>query len=209
MKRMIALVAMAALALPALADMYTVEITGSVEFSQVNFGQFADVMTGDPVMVTFMVDSEDYMDSPNFPTRGYTVSDFWITIGGVTVGLQNPYPDGLTPYFVIRDNDPAVDGFFFSNNTDFPGGIFINEPANVADFFGVSYSVTYGGDTLPSLDIADAVGLYNFEGLSVFNFILNDGPFEAMFFVYEQMVISTSGVATQNQTLSQVKDLFR
>jgi hypothetical protein len=209
MKHVIALLAMAALAAPAVAEMYSVEVTGTVEFNQVSFGQFASVVTGDPVTVSFMVDSENYLDSPNYPTRGYVVSDFWFTVGGVTVGSPAPYPGGATPYFVIRDNDPAVDGFFFSSNTDFPGVILVDEPAQLDDYFGVAFSATYGGDTLPSLDIADAVGLYDYDGLSVFNFALIDGPFEAMYFNYTQMVISGGGVATENHPLSQVKDLFR
>jgi hypothetical protein len=117
-------------------------------------------------------------------------------------------PAGLTPYFVIRDNDPAVDGFFLSHGTDFPTGLFIDEPANVDDFFGVSFNVTYGGELLDSLDIAGATGTYDFDGLTVFGFALTDGPFEAMFFIYEQMTITGGGVAVEPRSLSQVKALF-
>jgi hypothetical protein len=209
MKLVIALVAMVALAAPAMAEMYTVEIVGSVEYSQVSFGQFANVVAGDPVLVSFALDSEDYMDDPTYPTRGYVASDFWVTIDDVMVGFQDPYPADLTPYFVIRDNDPAVDGFFLSHGTAFPSGLLINEPANMADFFAVAFNVTYGGDLLSSLDIAGAVGTYDYDGLSVFGFTLDDGPFNAMGFIFEQMTISGGGVAVEEHTLSQVKDLFR
>lgn len=208
MKLAITLVALLAITVPASAEMYSVVITGSVDFSQVSFGQFADVVSGDPIVVELMVDSDDFIDSASFPTRAYAITDFDVTIGGIAVGFQDPYPAGLTPYFVIRDNDPAVDGFFLSHGTDFPTGLFIDEPANVDDFFGVSFNVTYGGELLDSLDIAGATGTYDFDGLTVFGFALTDGPFEAMFFIYEQMTITGGGVAVEPRSLSQVKALF-
>ena len=55
--------------------------------------------------------------------------------------------------------------------------------------FNNNYSVTYTGDTLPSLDILDALGTYDFTGLTVFNWTIDDGPFNAMGIIFEQMTI--------------------
>ena len=49
--------------------------------------------------------------------------------------------------------------------------------------------MTYGGTTLPSLDILDAVGSYDFTGLTVYNWVIEDGPFEAAFFDFASMTI--------------------
>ncbi len=207
--KLVVVVLAALLAAPAMAEMVTVEIVGSVEFEQVNFGQFANVHPGDATLVSFTVDSENYITG-SYPTRAYAIdqASFTLTIGSVTVGLQNPFPGGQTPYFVLRDNDPAVDGFFLSLGPDFPAALPLNEPANVADFFGLDFSVGYEGSTLDSLDILDAVGDYAYDGLTNFNFAVMDGPFEAIYFIFENLSISSS-VATEAATMSDVKALFR
>ena len=48
-----------------------------------------------------------------------------------TASLQNPY-SGPNPMFVLRDNDPAVDGFLVSTSVDFPQGV----PLAIAGIFG-------------------------------------------------------------------------
>lgn len=208
MKLVIIAVAIA-LAAPAFAEMVNVEILGSVEFEQVNFGEFANVHPGDATVVSFAVDSENYIAGA-FPTRAYAIdlASFSLTIGSVTAALQSPFPAGQTPYFVLRDNDPAVDGFFVSLGPDVPFALPLDEPANVADYFGLDFSVGYDGDTLSSLDILDANGSYTYDGLTNFNFAVVDGPFEAIYFIFEQLNITTS-VATEATTMSDVKALFR
>jgi len=109
---------------------------------------------------------------------------------------------------VLRDNDPAVDGFFISLGPDFPAAIPLSEPAQVADYFGLDFSVGYEGDTLGSLEILDAVGAYTYDGLTNFNFAVVDGPFEAIYFVFEQLTI-TGGVANEATTMSDIKAMFR
>ena len=52
-----------------------------------------------------------------------------------------------------------------------------------------NYSVTYTGDTLASLDILDALGTYDFTGLTVFNWTIDDGPFNAMGLIFSEMTI--------------------
>ena len=210
MKKIILLSLMVVAAGAVQAETYHVEMVGAVEFSQVTFGIFADVVAGDAVLVQFDVDSDNYLDSTSFPTRGYVIDHptYLLTIGGVSVGLQDPYAEGMTPYFVIRDNDPAVDGFFLSNGPDWPTGVFVNEPANVGDFFASTFEVAYTNDPLPSLEIGDAVGTYAYDSISSYYFSLNDGPFEAMFFEFVSLTISGGGVSVEPKSWSEVKSLF-
>ncbi len=44
-------------AAPAVADIVRVECIGEVEFTQVSFGEFADVISGDPVIATFLANT--------------------------------------------------------------------------------------------------------------------------------------------------------
>lgn len=186
----IALVTLA-ISTTALAQPVMVQIDGEVEFNQVASGPFGDVNPGDAASIIFMLDAANFMDSPNFPTRGYEIdqASFDITLGSVSAGLQNPFPGGMTPYFVIRNDDPAVDGFFLSTNVDFPLGV----PLDVAGQFGQftsQFSVTYENDPLDSLDIIDAAGTYDFTGLSVFNFTVDDGPFQPIGMIFDHMTIT-------------------
>jgi hypothetical protein len=103
------------------------------------------------------------VNSASFPTRGYVIAEdqFTLTLGPVTVGLQDPFPAGQQPFFVLRDNDPAVDGFFVSTNVDFPNGLPLDEPGGLDPFFRLGCELGYTGDTLSSLDILDALGVYD------------------------------------------------
>ncbi|UCF66491.1 MAG: hypothetical protein JSV80_11920 [Acidobacteriota bacterium] len=184
----------AALLLPVLAQAAAVEveITGYVEYNQIRSGQLSVVSPNDPVTMYFQVDSGNFLDSSTFPTRGYGVihETYSYTLGPVTVGLQDPYPAGRVPYFVIRNNDPQVDGFFMSdNNVDWP---FppppLDEPGRFGPFGG-NFEVGYTGDTLQSLDILDALGTYDYDGLTNFYFVISDGPFDAMGLIFQQMTI--------------------
>ena len=77
-------------ALPAQAEVVYVEATGFVEYNQVNFGIFADVNSGDPVTLYFEVDSDVFLNSSYYPTRGYAIdlASYSLTMGSVSVGLQ-------------------------------------------------------------------------------------------------------------------------
>ena len=195
MRRLLTVVTIAllsiAIMLPAQAGtLVMVTATGQVEFNQIGAPPLGDVNPGDPAVMTFIVDSDVFMDSASFPTRGYDIdqASFVLDFGSVLLGLQDPFPAGQTPYFVIRDNDPAVDGFFVATSVDFPIGVPIDQTGIFGQFLN-NYSVTYTGDTLPSLDILDALGTYDFDGLTVFNWTVDDGPFNAMGIVFEQMTI--------------------
>lgn len=178
-------------------DTIDVAVTGEVEFNQIRNSPIdrTHVTAGSPAVLTFQLDSTNFLDSVLFPVRGYAInpSSFSLVLNDIPVGLQNPYPPGLTPYFVVRNNDPGVDGFFLSSHIDTgaPEGVPTDEPGIFGQFFNNFY-VTYGGSTLPSLDIHDAIGTYDFTGLSVFNWTMDDGEFgpNAMGLLFAQMTIT-------------------
>lgn len=174
------------------AELVQVDIYGVVAGNSISFGEFANVNAGDAVHVSFSLDSTLFVDSPNFPVRGYQIlqDSFTFQAGSVSVGLANPFPAGQTPFFVVRDNDPAVDGFYLSTNVDFPFGVPVNAAAALSDYFSASFEVSYPQDTLSSLDILDALGTYDLTGLSLFSFGLLDASFEPMFIDYQMMTIT-------------------
>lgn len=168
-----------------------VVISGSVEFNQINSGPLAGAQAGDTATLEFWVDETVFVDSASFPVRGYPIdpNSFVLTVGGVSETLQNPFPAGQTPYFSIRNDDPAVDGFMVTTLIEFPDGVPL-ATMGVFDFFRNNFYVTYGMSTLPSLDILDAVGTYDFAGLTVFNWTIDDGPFNALGFLFAEMEIA-------------------
>jgi hypothetical protein len=167
-----------------------VTVTGTVEFNLINPPPLGDPNPGDAVAMSITVESGVFTDSPSFPTRGYPIDEtsFTLTLGSTTVHLAHPFPAGETPYFVLRNDDPAVDGFFISTSVDFPAGVPLDVTGNFGPFID-SFSVTYLGDTLGSLDILDAQGTYDFTGLTVYHWTVDDGPFEPLGIIFETMTI--------------------
>jgi len=85
----------------------------------------------------------------------------------LALGLLDPFPAGQTPYFTLIDGFPVSDGFFVSTSPLSPGGVPLEqEPYNLG------FDLGYTGDTLASLDILDATGVYDFGGLTMFRFNL-------------------------------------
>jgi hypothetical protein len=186
-----AVAAVATVTASAQAVLMQVEITGEVEWNQISAPPLGNASPMDLATLAFIVDSDIYANSPNYPTRGYEIdqSSFTLTFGTTVVGLQDPFPAGSTPYFVLRDNDPAVDGFFVSTDLDWPLGVPL-EQMGMFEQFSNNFSVGYSGDTLSSLDILDAVGTYDYTGLQNYNWTVTDGPFDAMGIGFTQMTIS-------------------
>jgi len=175
------------------AAIVQVDIVGEIDFNGIRAGSFAFLPSGTPVTMSFQLDSESYLNG-SFPTRGYDIipSSFSLTVGAATVSLANPYPAGDTAYFVIRDNDPAVDGFLLASHPDVgaPDGVWIDEPAILDPTFHSIFSATYDGSRLPSLDILDAVGTYTFDGLSSFNWGLEDAGIQPTGFIFDHFTIA-------------------
>jgi hypothetical protein len=178
-------------AITARADLVNVEIKGSVEWNFITAPPLGLAHVGDAADLTFTVDSNNFLNNPQFPTRGYPIdkSSFLLKFPNTQIGLLNPYPAGQTPYFVIRNNDPAVDGFMVSTGTGFPEGVPLNQPGGFGPY-GNEFHATYPGSMLSSLDILGALGHYDFTGLSVFNWTLDDGPNNAMGILFNNMTIS-------------------
>jgi hypothetical protein len=169
-----------------------VTVRGTVEFNLINSGPLAPVADLEHATLRFRVDSDVFLNSAMFPTRGYVIdqASFSLAFDSAAVTLKSPFPAGSTPYFVLRDNDPAVDGFFTSTNVNGPAG----QALSVNGAFGAfasSFSVTYGGGELSSLDILGALGTYDFTGLSVFHWSVDDGPVEPIGMLFETLTIAT------------------
>ena len=190
MKRFAAVLALSALAAAsAQATIVEVEVMGSVVFNGVQGEPLSGVGSGEQVVASFQVDSDNFVDGIPGDTRGYVIDEATFLLsfsGGVNVGLMNPFPAGETPYFSLVDGFPVSDGFFVSTSPVSPGGVpLMQDPVNF------NLDLGYVGETLQSLDILDALGTYDFDGLTRFGFnlweIFPDNV--RMEFDFEQMII--------------------
>lgn len=167
-----------------------VSVQGTVEFNFIG-GSMAGVADGSPVEMSFLVDSDTFVDSPNFPTRGYPLdlTSFDMTVDGNPVNIIDPQPFGSTAYFVLRDNDPAVDGVFLSRNIEFPLPVGVTIPGLAPDH-ELDFLRTFDNDTVfPSLDILDAVGTYGLENLSSYDWSIGVFGNDGAFYAYESFTI--------------------
>jgi hypothetical protein len=210
---MIAVAMMLTVCSASFAEVVTVECIGTVEYNQVSSGVFGAVSSGDPVYAGFLLDSENYIDSPTYNVRAYPINlaSFQLDIGPVSgVPLVIPQPGGATPYFVVRDNDPAADGFFLSSDPEWPYvNPMLDVPGQLDPYFGFHWEVGYTGDTLASLDILDAIGSYDYTGLTSYYTAIQDAWADAMGLMYVQINIKVGSVATENASWGQVKTLYR
>lgn len=173
---------------PSFAADIVVTVRGSVEYNQVSSGPLAALQSGDPAELSFVVDSDVFTDSASFPVRGYAVdpSSHSFIVGSTTIDL----PTSPSPaYFSIRNDDPGVDGFLFTEAIDFPSGVALGAVGAFGNFRNNFY-VTYEGTTLPSFDILDATGFYEYGGLTVFNWTIDDGPAMPIGLEFESLEIS-------------------
>ena len=182
---------LAAVSTTARAEIVNVTLNGEVEWNMISSAPLNGAQVGQSAKLTFTVDSNNFSNTPQFPTRGYFIDkdSFKLEFPTFSIGLQNPYPAGQNPYFVLRNNDPAVDGFFISTGTGFFDGVPLNQTGGFSQFKN-EFHVTYEGTRLSSLNILDALGTYNFTGLSVFNWTIDDGPVNALGILFEDMTIS-------------------
>jgi hypothetical protein len=154
--------------LPGLAQAEIVEvtITGTVIFNGISDPPLSSVGGGDFAVVSFKVDSDDFVDGVPGDVRGYVIdqSSFSLSFDTpLTMGLLDPFPAGETPYFGIVDGFPVSDGFYVSTSPVSEGGVPLEQEP-----FNFNYGTGYVGETLDSLDILDAVGTYQFDGLTRF-----------------------------------------
>lgn len=55
------------------AEIVLVEIAGTVEFNQVAAPPIGSLGAGTSVVLSFLLDSDDFANSPTYPTRGYVI----------------------------------------------------------------------------------------------------------------------------------------
>jgi len=181
----------AAVSAPAMAASVRVELGGSVEYNAVQ-GGLSGVGAGDRAVMSFIVDSDNFLNSASFPTRGYRIDlkSFDLNIAGVHMKLEIPQAGSGDALFVLRDNDPGVDGFFLSLGTDdrVPLALRIPglEPAHELEF-GRTFSVD---TTLHSLNILDAVGKYGFEDMASYQWTIGRFGNYGLEVSYETITIS-------------------
>jgi len=212
MRSLLTMTLVLSLALPALAETVRIDCIGTVEYSQISSGVFAPVASGDDVLATFTVDSDDYIDSVSYGVRSFPIdlASFELTIGSVgPVALVMPQPDGLTTYFNLRNDDPGADGFFLANNPEWPS-VFpsLDVPGGLDPYFNFHWEVGYTGDTLDSRDILLALGSYDYTGLTSFYTVIGDAWADPIGMEYVSMVISTESVATEQSSWTDVKSMF-
>ncbi|MFG0259864.1 MAG: hypothetical protein ACF8LK_05870 [Phycisphaerales bacterium JB041] len=155
------LVGLACIAGAAHADIVTVTATGNVFFNAINSGQLGSVNNGETATVTFTVDSDTFVEDVPGDVRAYAINHASFSLsfsGGASVGLS---ANSTTPNFGVIDGFPVSDGFFVSEHTASPGGVQLSEEP-----YNFDLSLGYTGETLDSLDILDALGTYEFDGLT-------------------------------------------
>jgi hypothetical protein len=68
--------------------------------------------------------------------------------------------------------------------------VWTDSPARFDPTFHALFLATYGGDKLASLDIMQALGTYTFDGLSVFNWGLDDAGNQPLGLIFDSFTIS-------------------
>jgi hypothetical protein len=83
---------LALLAPAATATTVKVTIHGSVEFNAITKAPFNTVTAGQSATLSFLLDSGNFVNSVNFPTRGYVIdqASFALAFPSATVPLQSP-----------------------------------------------------------------------------------------------------------------------
>ncbi len=191
------------------ADIVNVEVTGEVNFNVVADAPLSGVGVGESATLIFQVDSNNFVEGVPGDTRGYVIDQASFSLsfsGGTVVALADPFPAGQTPYFSLVEGFPVSDGFFVSTSPNSPGGV----PLNVSDH-NLNVDLGYEGDTLTTLDILDAFGVYDFGGLTRFGFnvwrVFPDNI--GLDITFSQMTISGAAVPVEAVSWGGVKSTFR
>ncbi len=162
----------AGLSAVAQAQLVHVRVQGVVDYSVIQ-GSLAGTQPGTPVVMEFDVDTNQFLNSATFPTRGYRMieSSFSMLIGVKPVEIVSPQPQ--TPWFVIRDNDPAVDGFFISRQgVELPVNWQVRIPG-LTPLHELDFSRGFNVSTIwNSLNILNILGTYGFENMSSYQWTI-------------------------------------
>lgn len=191
LKVSVGVIAAAAVAASAGAAIVHVQVEGVVDFNVIQ-GNQAGTPSGAPVHMGFNLDSNVFQNSASFPTRGYPIdlASFSLVVNGNPINIINPQPGGATPYFVLRDNDPAVDGFFISTNTDVFAPWSVTVPG-LTPVHDLNYHTTFAnGSELSSLNILDAVGTHDLSNISVYEWSVGRFGNNGAEYAYQTITIS-------------------
>jgi hypothetical protein len=113
--------------------------------------------------MTLQVDSDSYVETLPGDVRAYDLMWFDLSFSsGAGLGLL---PGGPTAYFALVEGFPVADGFFVSESTVSPGGVQLEQVD-----YNFNLDLGYDGATLVSLEILEALGYYDFTGLTRFGF---------------------------------------
>ncbi|MCP4546531.1 MAG: hypothetical protein GY835_08720 [bacterium] len=196
------------IAAPATAVQVKVEIDAWIEYNQIPNGPFSEAQAEDLTTVTFLIDSDNFIDSSSYNLRAYEIerTSFELAFGPATAGLMDPLTD--TPYFVVRDGDPVADGFCLTmGDIDWPIPPLLDQ-VGMLDNLACAFEVGYSGETLGSLDIVDAVGIYDYDGLTNYYHAILDGGMEAAALWFTEISISLVTTATTATSWSELKSLY-
>ena len=168
---------------PVEAALVRVTVRGDVTFNwmlTISSPPLGIVQPGESVTSTFLVDTDESLDNAQGTARAYRIvrESYSITFDSGTLGLQKPFPEGLLPYFVVRQGGTEPDGFHLSMQIDVPTGVPLSQGGALSQFRD-SLSVPLGAP-LASLDVLDALGDVEPSDLSNAHWVLIDGPFEPL-----------------------------
>jgi hypothetical protein len=206
--RKVAILACAAMLVAGIAQASPVNVTatGTVIFNGIGAAPLSGVNGGETATVTFMVDSDNWVELLPGDVRGYEIAagSFELSFsGGVSVGLLGGAP---TAYFNLVDGFPVSDGFFVSESAVSPGGVQLSQAP-----YNFNLDLGYDGSTLSSLDILDAKGTYMFDGLTRFSMdlwsIFPDNVVMGMDF--SSLSIENGTVSVDDSSFGQIKALYR
>ena len=148
------------------ADSYLIQMTSSVDSTDRSTGISGVMPVGSPVVMSFTVDSNNFLNSGAYHTRGYVIdpTSFVLSANGVNLDVALSSPT----YFVLRNNDPKVDGVFLSSGTDFDTSFATAVPGMSQAFYFNYHQTWTGGNQFSSLNIGDAVGTLGPQNISVY-----------------------------------------
>jgi hypothetical protein len=210
MRKSVAILALIMLvAAGAQADVVMVEARGQVVFNSIPTPPLGSISAGEQVVMSFTVDSNNFVEGIPGDTRGYEIDQPSFSLGfssGLDMGLINPFPAGQTPYFTLVEGFPVSDGFFVSTSPNSPGGVPLAQ-----DPYNFNLDLGYEGSTLGSLDILDAQGTYDFTGLTRFAFnIWRVFPDNVVLDIdFAQLSITAEPLAVDPSSWGAVKVLFK
>lgn len=186
------------------AALVHVRVLGVVDYCVIN-GGLQTVPDGAPVSMDFNVDTNSFLNSPTFPTRGYAIdlSSFALVVGGVNCPIVNP--QSPPAYFVLRNNDPAVDGFFMSSgNVEYPFPLQLRIPG-LTPVHELDFSRGFNdGTPFSSLDILGELGFYGFENMASYQWTVGRFGNPGAEFAYQSIELS---LVNQNVDLTGTMNL--